>query len=41
MASLGDEDVGGLDVAMDNAGSVCCIESVGYLDRERKQSFDF
>ena len=40
MTTLGDKDVGGLDVAMDNAFAVCGIEGVGDLDGERKESLD-
>ncbi len=32
MAALGDEDIGGLDVAMDDAFVVGCFETFDYLD---------
>jgi hypothetical protein len=31
---LGDEDVGGLDIAMNNASGVSGVERIGYLDGE-------
>ena len=34
MIAFGDEDVGGLDVAMDNALGVGGVESVGNFDGE-------
>ncbi len=37
MAALGDEDVGGLDVAVDDAFGVRRIEGVGNLNGEREQ----
>ena len=37
MSAPGDEDVGRLDVAMDDALAVRSIERVGNLDRERQQ----
>ena len=36
MSALGDEDVCGLDVAMDNAGGVCRIQCVGNFDSQRQ-----
>ena len=36
MLALGDEDVGGLDVAVDDASCVGCIEGIGDLDAERQ-----
>jgi hypothetical protein len=32
--SLGEEDIGGLDVAMNNALGVRCVESIGDFDRQ-------
>src|SRR6476660_8992062 len=40
MSTPGDEDVGGFDVAMDNALCVRCVESVSYLDAYIEQDFD-
>ncbi len=40
LVARGDENVGGLDVAVDDALGVGGFESVGDLDRERKQLID-
>jgi hypothetical protein len=40
VAAPGDEQVGGLDVAVDNSGGMRCLERVGDLDGERQQSID-
>jgi hypothetical protein len=37
VSALGDEDVGGLDVAMDNAFAVRGVERVGNFDRQTEQ----
>jgi hypothetical protein len=34
MPALGDKDVGGLDVSVDYAFRVCCVERVGNFDGE-------
>src|SRR6516164_4818639 len=39
MATLGDEDVGGLDVAMDDALCMRSVERVGDFDADIKQDF--
>ena len=41
MSALRDEDVCGLDVAMDNASSVCCIEPVADVNGEREKDVHF
>ena len=41
VSALGDEDVRGLDVAMDDAAGVRRVERVGDLDAERKDGFEF
>ena len=41
MSAIGDEDVGGLDVAMDDALGVGGVEAVGDFDGEREQRFVF
>ena len=40
VAALGDEEIGGLDVAMDDAGFVCGIEGVGDFDGEREDGVE-
>ena len=37
MSALGHEDVGGLDVAVDNAFSVGGVEGIGNFDRQPEQ----
>ena len=39
MPALGDKDVGGLDVAVDDALGVRRVERVGDLDGEREKQF--
>jgi hypothetical protein len=39
MATLGDEDVRGLDVPVDNAFGMCRIESIGDVDGNAEQLF--
>ena len=41
MAALGDEDIGGLDVAVDDALSVRGFEGVGDFDADGDEAFDF
>ena len=41
VAALGDENIGGLDVAMDDALGVRGIETVGDLDAEIENGFHF
>ena len=41
MAALGDEDVGRLDVAVDDAFCVSCVERVGNLDGQGENSLGF
>jgi len=38
-ATLGDEDVGGLDVPMDDSFGVCRVESIGNLNAQIKHGF--
>ena len=40
LTSIGDEDICGLDVAMDDALRVCRVESVGDLNTQIKHRFD-
>jgi len=40
MAAFGDEDVGGLDVAVDNAFDVGGIEGIGNFDGEVKEAIE-
>ena len=40
MPALGDEDIGGLDVPMDDASSVGSIQCVGDLDAKRQYLLD-
>ena len=41
VSALGDEDVGGLDIAMDDAFAMGGIEGVGDLDRQAEQHIHF
>jgi hypothetical protein len=41
VSALGDENVCGLDVAMDNALAVRCVERVGDFDCQGKQNLGF
>ena len=41
MTTVGDEDVGRLDVAMDDAFAVCRIKPVGDVDSDGKKRFRF
>src|ERR1039458_7775993 len=41
MATPGNEDVGGLDVAVDNAFCMCGVEPVCNLNGESKEQFGF
>ena len=41
VAALGDENVGGLDVAVNDALGVSGVERVGDFDGQRKKPFDF
>ena len=41
VSALGDKDVGGLDVAVDDAFGVGCIECVGNLDGQRQNQLGF
>jgi hypothetical protein len=40
VATVGDEQIRRLDVAVDDPGTVCGLERVGNLDRERQQHVD-
>lgn len=40
MAAASDEDIGGLDVSMDDALRVCCIQSVGHINGKDQQEFE-
>jgi hypothetical protein len=40
VSAFGDEDIARLDVAVDDALRVGCIQRVGNLDRQTKQDFD-
>jgi hypothetical protein len=39
MTALGDEDVGGLDVPVDDALGVCCVKCVGDRDCDVQELF--
>src|SRR6266849_10823185 len=41
VASASDEDVGGLDVAVDDALGMCGVEGVGYTDGEIEEAVQF
>ena len=41
MAALGDENVGGLDVAMHDSSGVRRVQSIGHLDSERQDQLGF
>src|ERR1700693_3741912 len=41
VSALGDEDVGGLDVAVNNSLGMRGIEGIGNLDGERENQLDF
>ena len=41
MPAIGDEDVGGLDIAVDDAFGVRRIQRIGDVDRDGKQLFRF
>ena len=40
VAAIGDENVGGLDVAVDDSLAVRGIERIGYFDRQGEQAFE-
>jgi hypothetical protein len=41
VAALGDEDIGGLDVAVDDSLGMGGVEAIGNFDGEREQGFVF
>ena len=41
VAALGDEDVGGLDIAVNDAGVVSGVEGVGAVDADFEEAFEF
>src|SRR5437867_6516539 len=38
VATTSDKNIPGLDIAMDNALGMCCVEGVGDLDRETEEN---
>ena len=41
VTARGDENIRGLDIAVDDSGRVRGLQSIGYLDGQRNQGFNF